>query len=175
MFTDKSICFVPVFFKESPYAISFIVLRIDSLCLGSFVCSYAFCILSSVAFFEASVLFFDADPEVTVLFDASFFTVVLFCPFFAFFCAVDVLLAADFAVVVDLKAFFTASEENSNESRLVLLTDDVVLFLVTVTVLFVFVVVFVFVVEVFDWELLEAVLVFEVEVFGAVCFAVGEE
>ena len=39
---------------------------------------------------------------------------------------------------------FVVSEENSNESRLVLLTDDVVLFLVTVTVLFVFVV------EVFD-------------------------
>ena len=82
---------------------------------------------------------------------------------------------ADLAAAADLALFFTASEENSNESRFALLAVGFDLAFVTVLELLVLAVVFDFAVDVFAWELFEAVLVFAVEVFGAVCFAVGEE
>ena len=91
------------------------------------------------------------------------------------FFVVDLPFAVDLEFVVDLTLFSTSFEENSNESRLLLFPDDVGCAFLVWFVLFVFSAVFVFVVEVFDWELLEAVLVFEVGVFVGVCFAVGVE
>ena len=83
--------------------------------------------------------------------------------------------ADDFELLADCTLFFTASEENSNESRFALLAVGFDLAFVTVFELLVLTVVFDFAADVFAWELLEDVLVFAVEVFGAVCFAVGEE
>ena len=85
------------------------------------------------------------------------------------------LFADDFELFADCTLFFTASEENSNESRFVLLAVWADLAFVTVFELLALAVVFDFAVDVFAWELFEAVLVFAVEVFGAVCFAVGVE
>ena len=91
---------------------------------------------------------------------------------------VALLFADDFELFADCTLFFTASEENSNESRFALLAVWFDLAFVTVFELLALAVVFDFAVDVFAWELFEAVLVFAVDVadvFDGVCFAVGVE
>ena len=80
---------------------------------------------------------------------------------------VALLFADDFELFADCTLFFTASEENSKESRFVLLAVGLDLAFVTVFKLLALAVVFDFAVDVFAVDV--------ADVFDGVCFAVGVE